>query len=206
MHRLNKKGFTIVEVMIVLAIATLLLVIVLIAVPALQRNSRNTEKKHDVNDLIGGIVDYSSTNGYLPYGFCTTGLADDPIIFVRPSIATDIPISVKLGFFNQTTEHNGSVNGSGGCSSIWPGGTSGLVSLKEVHLLTTVPQLFPGGPAGTNDHLAIFMDATCTGSIPSNQDTTFPTLKIINTAPGQFAIAYLIETGQGKYVAQCTDG
>ncbi len=38
----KNEGFTIIEVMIVLAIAALILIIVLLAVPALQRNSKNT--------------------------------------------------------------------------------------------------------------------------------------------------------------------
>jgi len=44
-------GFTIIEVMIVLAIAGTILAIVFIAVPALQRNTRNTERLHDVSLL-----------------------------------------------------------------------------------------------------------------------------------------------------------
>jgi len=42
------EGFTIIEVLIVLAIAGLILLIVFLAVPALQRNSRNTRRRNDV--------------------------------------------------------------------------------------------------------------------------------------------------------------
>ena len=49
-HRQKKqnvpKGFTIIEVMIVLALAGILMLVVLLAVPALQRNSRNFQRKH----------------------------------------------------------------------------------------------------------------------------------------------------------------
>jgi prepilin-type N-terminal cleavage/methylation domain-containing protein len=41
MHR-YRTGFTIIEVMIVLAIAGLILLIVFLAVPALEREARNT--------------------------------------------------------------------------------------------------------------------------------------------------------------------
>ena len=44
----REQGFTIIEVMIVLAIAAVILLIVLLAVPALQRNSRNTQRNNDV--------------------------------------------------------------------------------------------------------------------------------------------------------------
>lgn len=43
----DEKGFTIIEVMIVLAIAGLILLIVFLAVPALQRNSRNTQRNSE---------------------------------------------------------------------------------------------------------------------------------------------------------------
>ena len=45
------QGFTIIEVMIVLAIAGLILLIVFLAVPALQRSSRNTQRKTDVGRI-----------------------------------------------------------------------------------------------------------------------------------------------------------
>lgn len=43
----NQKGFTIIEVLIVLAIAGLILLIVFLAVPALQRNQRNTTRNDE---------------------------------------------------------------------------------------------------------------------------------------------------------------
>ncbi|HET9173763.1 MAG TPA: type II secretion system protein [Candidatus Saccharimonadales bacterium] len=59
----NNQGFTIIEVMIVLAIAGLILLIVFLAVPALQRNSRNTQRKNDVSALLGAVNEYTSNNG-----------------------------------------------------------------------------------------------------------------------------------------------
>ena len=70
LQNLKKKdqGFTIVEVMIVLAIAGLIILIVLLAVPALQRNSRNNGVRND-SARIGGLVQEqvnNSQNGILP--------------------------------------------------------------------------------------------------------------------------------------------
>jgi prepilin-type N-terminal cleavage/methylation domain-containing protein len=60
-------GFTIIEVLIVLAIAGLILLIVFLAVPALQRNSRNTSIKNDVQNVLGGVSEYAgANNGALP--------------------------------------------------------------------------------------------------------------------------------------------
>lgn len=57
------KGFTIVETMIVLAIAGLILLIVLLAVPALQRSSTNTNMKTDASAISAAISDFESNNG-----------------------------------------------------------------------------------------------------------------------------------------------
>jgi prepilin-type N-terminal cleavage/methylation domain-containing protein len=63
----NENGFTIIEVLIVLAIAGLILLVVFLAVPALQRNSRNTQRKNDVSALLGAVSEYTNNNaGVLP--------------------------------------------------------------------------------------------------------------------------------------------
>jgi prepilin-type N-terminal cleavage/methylation domain-containing protein len=59
----SEQGFTIIEVMIVLAIAGLILLIVFLAVPALQRNSRNTQRKNDVSAVLAAVNEYVSNNG-----------------------------------------------------------------------------------------------------------------------------------------------
>lgn len=62
MLKKDKKGFTIIEVLIVLAIAGLIMLIVFLAVPALQRNSRNTQRKNDVSAILGATSEYISNN------------------------------------------------------------------------------------------------------------------------------------------------
>lgn len=61
------KGFTIIEVLIVLAIAGLILAIIFLAVPALQRNSRNTAIRSDAAAVLAAVNDYVANNqGALP--------------------------------------------------------------------------------------------------------------------------------------------
>jgi prepilin-type N-terminal cleavage/methylation domain-containing protein len=68
------KGFTIIEVLIVLAIAGLILAIVFLAVPALQRNSRNNSRITDASHLVGLINDYVANHGgQLPTSVGTGG-------------------------------------------------------------------------------------------------------------------------------------
>lgn len=63
----NSEGFTIIEVMIVLAVAALILLIVLLAVPALQRTSRNTALKNDASSVSAAIsTSISDNNGTIP--------------------------------------------------------------------------------------------------------------------------------------------
>lgn len=63
----ENKGFTIIEVLIVLAIAGLILLIVFLAVPALQRNSRNTQAKNEAASILGAVNErVNNNNGTLP--------------------------------------------------------------------------------------------------------------------------------------------
>lgn len=70
----RQEGFTIIEVLIVLAIAGLILLVVFLAVPALQRNSRNTQRQNDVAGILGGMSEYvNNNNGELPSEFGADG-------------------------------------------------------------------------------------------------------------------------------------
>jgi prepilin-type N-terminal cleavage/methylation domain-containing protein len=60
--RNSEEGFTIIEVLIVLAIAGLILLIVFLAVPALQRNARNTSRKNDVSSLASAVSEFVNNN------------------------------------------------------------------------------------------------------------------------------------------------
>jgi prepilin-type N-terminal cleavage/methylation domain-containing protein len=66
LNRTN-SGFTIIEVVIVLAIAALILLIVFLAVPALQRNSRNTQYRSEAARLLASTQEFiNNNNGTLP--------------------------------------------------------------------------------------------------------------------------------------------
>jgi len=63
----KEEGFTIIEVLIVLAIAGLILLIVFLAVPALQRNARNTTKRSDASKALGAVGEFvANNNGTVP--------------------------------------------------------------------------------------------------------------------------------------------
>lgn len=58
----RSRGFTIIEVVLVLAIAGLIFLMVFIALPALQRNQRDTARKNDVSNIAAAVTSYSSNN------------------------------------------------------------------------------------------------------------------------------------------------
>jgi len=58
----KQKGFTIIEVVLVLAIAGLIFLMVFIALPALQRNQRDTARKSEVSKVLSSITTFQSNN------------------------------------------------------------------------------------------------------------------------------------------------
>ena len=68
----KQKGFTIIEVVLVLAIAGLIFAMVFIALPALQRSQRDNQRKNDLSRLNTALTSYQSNNrGALPSGEST---------------------------------------------------------------------------------------------------------------------------------------
>ena len=64
----SKKGFTIIEVVLVLAIAGLIFLMVFIALPALQRSQRNTQRADDMSRILTAVNSYqSNNNGKTPF-------------------------------------------------------------------------------------------------------------------------------------------
>lgn len=57
-----RKGFTLIEVVIVLAIAALIFVIVFLAVTGAQRSRRDTHRKSDLNRMAAQLENYASNN------------------------------------------------------------------------------------------------------------------------------------------------
>lgn len=58
----QKQGFTIIEVVLVLAIAGLIFLMVFIALPALQRGQRDTQRRTDLSRFMSQVVSYSTNN------------------------------------------------------------------------------------------------------------------------------------------------
>lgn len=106
--RKRQEGFTIIEVMIVLVIAAVILLMVFLAVPALQRNSRNTQRKNDVANLLAAVNEYASNNNGQ-----------------MPDSLDDFKDNVQTGFYSLE---------DGEEEVIWGGTTTPTGEFQEVHM------------------------------------------------------------------------
>src|ERR1700693_4689124 len=87
----KEQGFTIIEVLIVLAIAGFIFLIVFLAVPALQRNARNTQRNNDVAGIVGAYNEWVNNNGGTPPPADLSAAACD----TAPAFC----VNVKTGFY-----------------------------------------------------------------------------------------------------------
>ncbi len=62
----KQQGFTIIEVVLVLAIAGLIFLTVFLALPALQKSQRDNARKADVGNVVSALQSYLSDNNALP--------------------------------------------------------------------------------------------------------------------------------------------
>lgn len=118
--RKKENGFTIIEVVLVLAIAGLIFLMVFIALPALQRSQRDTQRKSDIGRALTAVTNYASNNrGAVPAQSTTATnalvssyLTVNNDSFVDPSgQGTVIPGVAGAYAFNTTNAATGALNG-----------------------------------------------------------------------------------------------
>lgn len=96
----KEKGFTLIEIVLVLAIAGLILVIVFLAVSGAQKSRRDTQRKNDNARLLSQVESCASNNSGNYGGACSaavsynTGGTYQPSNFKDPTLGTDYTVSV----------------------------------------------------------------------------------------------------------------
>jgi prepilin-type N-terminal cleavage/methylation domain-containing protein len=172
----NREGFTIIEVMIVLAIAGLILLIVFLAIPALQRASRNTSRKSDAGHISSAVNDYiSNTNGVLP-GYATWG------------VATTGACAVILNDAGTLSQYNAANNfGCGASAYTTAGGTLNDFDIANKNITPSA--------AMTGQSMILDEDAVCP-TTPGGSTTTGVTVR-------QAALLYTVETNTGPWTWDC---
>lgn len=106
--RKDNEGFTIIEVMIVLAIAGLIILIVLLAVPAVQRNSRNTALKNDAGAVVAAVSEFGTNNdGAAPNAANSNKPNNNAELTLNNGVAGTQPSVAKLQAGTQYNESTG---------------------------------------------------------------------------------------------------
>ena len=115
----QQKGFTIIEVILVLAIAALIFLMVFLALPALQRGQRDTARKQDVSVVASALTDYSSNNqGNFPKAGSYT---DDSTAFGKYIFAGSKTVSTNTTKVVVESSKSGSGGATDGVIEVWPG-------------------------------------------------------------------------------------
>lgn len=81
----NKQGFTIIEVVLVLAIAGLIFLMVFVALPALQRSQRDTQRRNDMSRVDTSLVQYQTNHSNQPINLPNAGSWTAPTDNTFPS-------------------------------------------------------------------------------------------------------------------------
>ena len=174
LQKSNNKGFTIIEIMIVLAIAALILLIVFLAIPALQRSSRNTSRKSDAGHVSSAVNNYvSNNNGSVPTianwgganGDCNTIISD-------------------AGNLSQYSAANGFACG---------GSTASTGSLNQFRINTgaiTMTKL-------SGQAMVLDTGATCPAASSINPTT------VAATSTRQAILMYTVEQSSGNWLWDC---
>lgn len=101
LQKRKEDGFTIIEVLIVLAIAGLIMLIVFLAVPALQRTSRNTQRKNDASAVASSLANFISNNGgTLPKGSRTNTTDANSVDICAATPCSGNTETAKLGYYD----------------------------------------------------------------------------------------------------------
>jgi prepilin-type N-terminal cleavage/methylation domain-containing protein len=176
---LNRKkklneGFTIIEVMIVLAIAGLILLIVFLAVPALTRSNDNTDRKQAAGRIGSAINDYVSNNN----GSAPTTAAELATIMQDSG-------SMPAVFSNFSLPANQ---------------CAGAMKTKFICITGTVAAAAPTiVVAGANtDAAEITYDAQCATTAGTNGFGT-----AVGTNDSQVALQYTVDNGGTDYYIDC---
>lgn len=144
-HQQTKKrteGFTIIEVLIVLAIAGLIMLIVFLAVPALQRNSRNNARNNDASRIASAVTEcLSNRNGTITSCDTLTATNGVPAATseIQPGTLTQL---VTIGGTASTTQGVLTFGtGGGGCDATGQNAAAGA----STRSFSLVYQLEPAG-------------------------------------------------------------
>ena len=193
----QRKAFTIIEVVLVLAIAGLIFLMVFIALPALQRSQRNTRRRQDLARIATAVNDYPSNNSKLPFPWTTN---PDKINYVDSKFVSRY-IDENCKFRNASNNSSVHYNGTGdplkqeyyGCSERFtdPDGTPYNLWSPTAALSATIENVFHTRENKTptfeeNSHIIFALAKAKCGTENKAE---------LADGPNNFALFYLLEGG-----------
>ena len=105
----TKQGFTIIEVVLVLAIAGLIFLMVFVALPALQRSQRDTARRNDLSRVDTSLVQYQTNNSTKVKNLPDAGSMAPQTTSAFPA-SCDTACSFVRNYMNSGTADNIDVN------------------------------------------------------------------------------------------------
>jgi prepilin-type N-terminal cleavage/methylation domain-containing protein len=125
----NIKGFTIIEVVLVLAIAGLIFLMVFIALPALQAGQRDTARKSDVSAVAAAMNSFASNNkGTFPNSTELVKQLGGTVSGSTQTLAGVSKNTSKLSVTSTTITSSTTVTAVDGTVSVYVGRKCGAVS------------------------------------------------------------------------------
>ena len=109
----RSEGFTIIEVLIVLAIAGLIMVIVFLAVPALQRNQRNNARNADGARIAAAVNECLANRNNVTTACDTDGEIEQGTMSQLTSISGTASVTSARIQFNRTCDSQGASDVAG---------------------------------------------------------------------------------------------
>ncbi len=190
-NKLNKKGFTIIEVLIILAIAALILVIVLIAIPQLQRTERNYRRKSDASRLIANVRSTYATN-YNNFPASCSNVAD--------AVPDCFNNGLELAYYSHNSDKKLQAISFANIPNPVPSNAWLYTTLNtndnDPSCFGPSSWYYPGAECFDSEVLKIRSFARCTDD---NQLTPAGAVK------SDLAVQFMTETGNG-YTLQCIEG
>ena len=187
----SKKGFTIIEVVLVLAIAGLIFLMVFVALPALQRSQRDTQRRNDLSRVDTSMVQYQTnnqgTNGGSNLPVAGEFAANEKDNTFPDDCKTDSACTFIRNYMNSGTSDNISTNTFQDPDGWYYGMT--ILSHTESGLGTngaTWDYQQETGSAAMDHIIYVFTGAKCDGE------------KVVGDSQRHFAILYRLE-GAGTY-------
>ena len=113
----TQKGFTIIEVVITIAIGAAVMALVLNAVAGARRSQRNNARAADVNQVAAGVNQYIATRNELPDTWGKISAIVDPDKFGHYEVSSINPVST-------VASKKGPINGTAGNFIVWATATA----------------------------------------------------------------------------------